>query len=186
LEFNSLAEATIKGMAGSPLLKLPAPPHDGGENRMATFTTPNFPPGCTGGGVLPDGVKVSRTKQLDTSWQTTNLTVDSPAFDFSRVHEKFNKKQWGIGLLHGCRMRQAWDLLHSYPIIGMSGADVLSLLGQPIDFSVVRNYVRYPLSASDDESLPQFYLELRYSNDRVIGFRVEKAVPDPGHFPPEP
>jgi hypothetical protein len=111
-----------------------------------------------------DRVKVSRTKQ---EWKR----------EFSRL-----KQIWHLFNLS--RTKQTWDLLHSYPLIGMKSKEVLALLGpesQSPDESLDDrwdpiSYYQISRRSACNESTPVPYLELKYSHDRVSAFRLKSEV----------
>jgi hypothetical protein len=117
------------------------------------------------------------------AWQTKDIQpkLRSPESNNtnrrSGLNEKFDKQKWRTGLDFNDRTREIWDLLHSYPLIGMKREKVSELLGptsEPQDPIDGIDY--YQLSSVGDvEPDGITYLELKYSNGLVSEFRTEEV-----------
>ena len=119
---------------------------------------------------------------LYSGWQEQDLgaphnfndDTDMPAALTYFSTQCYDQKIWRTNI--GLRKFQTWDLLHSVPLIGMSRKQIIDLLGtessppkQKLD-----NVGYYRLNSPGDSiPSPLLYLELKYSNDRVVAFQTE-------------
>ncbi len=123
------------------------------------------------------------------AWQTDNFqpTDGNVNLDQSNItqlnymSEKFDKRKWHRELaVHSqSRAYETWDLLHSYPLVGMKRQDILDLLG-PVSTAdePIEGIDYFRLSFGGCTPGPIAYLELKYSNDRVTAFRLEEVKPE--------
>jgi hypothetical protein len=113
---------------------------------------------------------------LDTDWLASIANLNMP----EQLPEKFDKQkwqQWPSSIDVNLRLRERWDLLQSYQLVGMSRREIADMLGPPEQKETDSTDVDYyRLNSNTCGRTPAFYLEFKYSNNRVCAFRTEHYV----------
>ena len=99
-------------------------------------------------------------------------------------NERFEKDKWVTGLSCGNRIKETWDLLHSYHLIGLNTDQITKLLGNSQLSTRIGErdqILSYQLTRrTDDGSSPMLCLELKISNNHVDSFRICGLLECPG------
>jgi hypothetical protein len=69
-------------------------------------------------------------RTADTDWKTSTADFIGPR----EIPEQFDKqkwRQWRDSIDTNVRLKERWDLFHSYPLLGMKRQQVIDLLGLP-------------------------------------------------------
>jgi hypothetical protein len=113
------------------------------------------------------------TATFGAEWQTR---FPDKLFFVTKDARKFDEKEWlnNSPSKSTERIDMLSDLMHTKPLIGMTRAEIHALLGQPSLRAV--SMLRDELQTKDFdpyELCARKYLDLKYSNDRVVSFRID-------------
>jgi hypothetical protein len=103
-------------------------------------------------------------------------SVPDNVFFVTQGVDTFDKSKWLKNASSESRVRacMVYDLVHTYPLIGMTRTEIHALLGQPFSVPLLQK----ELGVTDSEPYYVFYgqyFSLKYFNDRVIAFRIDQA-----------
>jgi hypothetical protein len=109
---------------------------------------------------------------------------DKLFFTMNGVH-KFDQREWLNNSFRQSakRVDMFFDLVHTKPLIGMTRAEIHSLLGRP-ELDIV-SMLKDELETSDFdpyELCSRTYFSLKYSKDRVVSLRIDTITTSDKHL----
>jgi hypothetical protein len=126
----------------------------------------------------------SASAQSGENLSRSSAYPDKFLFDAKGI-EKFSKSGWLKDSLKD-RRDMLFDLVHTYPLIGMTRAEIHALLGPPSSSDPL---LEKGLNISDFDPYDvghDYYFSLKYSKDRVVAFRIDRTITGcilrPGRF----